>query len=363
MTIPRAEACFSAHYAAARRRFVQAAQRAGAQMHAVTHPRKGLHGEVLSMDCAWLGPRLARRVLVSLSGTHGIEGYAGSACQLAWLQGGEHRLLPENTAVWMVHAVNPWGFSWHRRVDDARIDVNRNAWSDAHALAQNPDYAAFHDRLAASDPAHADGQALVDAMGPWMRQWDARRLSRAISGGQYTHPDGLFYGGQAPSWSVRTLATLAARELADAHTVAVLDHHTGLGPQGHTEIICRHGADSSALQMARRWWGADVTATELGESSSDALDGNVRMAFVRWCPQAEVISAALEVGTLAPEAVLRALLEDHQAHRRPISARRQIRAREAMRAAFVPAQAHWQQACVQRALELYAATLRGLTSA
>ena len=157
-------------------------------------------------------------------------------------------------------------------------------------------------------------------------------------------------------------ATLAARELAGARTVAVLDHHTGLGLWGHTEIICRHGADSSALQMARRWWGPDVTATALGESSSQAIDGNVRMAFVRWCPRAEVISAALEVGTLAPEAVLLALLEDHQAHRRPISARRQIRAHQAMRAAFVPAQAHWQQACVQRALELYAATLRGLTS-
>ncbi len=48
------------------------------------------------------------------SGLHGVEGYFGSAVQLAWLHGVRAGCIriPSGTAVVLVHAVNPHGFAW-----------------------------------------------------------------------------------------------------------------------------------------------------------------------------------------------------------------------------------------------------------
>lgn len=358
-----AQGGFAQDYAEARRAFVQAARQAGARLWHEVHPERGLQGEELAMDFAWLGPASARRVLVSLSGTHGVEGFAGSACQRVWLGSDAVRRLPADTAVLLVHAVNPWGFSWLRRVDAHNIDVNRNALHPTGEVPANPDYPQFHDLWMRHAPTDAQGQQrLMQALQAWMAELGLQRATRAITGGQYTHADGLFFGGQAPSWSVRCVSAQARAVLAQARVIAVLDHHTGLGPWGHTEIICRHDADSQALQLARQWWGQDTTATALGESSSEVLDGNVRMAFAHWCPQALVVAAALEVGTVPGEQVLQALLADHSVHR--LGQARSAAAegvRERMRQAFDPPDAAWRERCLGRSLELYSATLAGLS--
>ena len=74
---------FAPDYASARAAFLAAAAAAGATLESRPHPHTGLQGETLSLDVAWLGPRQASRVLLSLSGTHGVEGLYGSGCQVA----------------------------------------------------------------------------------------------------------------------------------------------------------------------------------------------------------------------------------------------------------------------------------------
>ena len=69
-------------YASARQQFLVAAAACGAPLEFHPHPQAGLQGEPIGIDIAWLGPRTARRVLVSLSGTHGVEGLYGSGAQV-----------------------------------------------------------------------------------------------------------------------------------------------------------------------------------------------------------------------------------------------------------------------------------------
>ena len=76
---------FSADYAEAREKFLAAARIAGAEMHRYDNPTKGLKDEALSCDAAWLGPKDASRVIVAISGTHGVEGFCGSGVQVDWL--------------------------------------------------------------------------------------------------------------------------------------------------------------------------------------------------------------------------------------------------------------------------------------
>src|SRR4026209_2085849 len=76
---------FAASYSEARDKFLAAARVAGATTYRYDNPRKGPKGEALSTDVARLGPDDASRVVVTISRTHGVEGYCGSGFQANWL--------------------------------------------------------------------------------------------------------------------------------------------------------------------------------------------------------------------------------------------------------------------------------------
>ncbi|MBM3573137.1 MAG: DUF2817 domain-containing protein [Alphaproteobacteria bacterium] len=80
-----AELFFSARVDEAGEKFLDACTRAGAQTALFRHPRGGPHGETLHTIVARLGRSDAPNRRVIVSGTHGIEGHAGSAIQCAVL--------------------------------------------------------------------------------------------------------------------------------------------------------------------------------------------------------------------------------------------------------------------------------------
>src|SRR5260221_10870458 len=93
---------FSADYAQARSRFVEAAASAGGALERLTNPNRGPDGGDLSTDVAWFGPKDAERVLVMVSATHGVEGFCGSGAQVDWLRRGEAATLPAGIAVLLI---------------------------------------------------------------------------------------------------------------------------------------------------------------------------------------------------------------------------------------------------------------------
>jgi microcystin degradation protein MlrC len=363
MALDEASPAFCPDYASAREAFLAAAQAAGAELQTIAHPLTGLQNEALGIDLAWLGPRRARRVLLSISGTHGVEGLHGSGCQTSVLRRLAHTRLPPDTALLCVHALNPYGFSWLRRVNEDNIDVNRN-YVDFSQAPANPAYAELHALLQLQS---LDPQELVrvqSGLEAHMRVAGPKATAFAITGGQYTHPDGIFYGGRELCWSNRALGQIAQQYLQGARLLCVLDHHTGLGPHGHTELICRHPVGSTALELAREWWGADVTSPQAGESSSAVLGGSIRMALVDLCPRAQVVAIALEVGTQDQRQVIAALLADNWLHQSGQAQSAQGQAvRQAMRNAFFSDDAHWQQQSLRRALSVYEQGLAGMQAA
>jgi len=63
---------FSAGYGEARAQFLSAAQAVGAALESFPQGQRGPDGGDLGTDVAWLGPADASRVLVTISGTHGV---------------------------------------------------------------------------------------------------------------------------------------------------------------------------------------------------------------------------------------------------------------------------------------------------
>ena len=356
-----AAAYFSADYAEARRRFAEAAAAAGARLFSYPHPSQGPGGENLATDVAWHGPADAERVLVAVSGTHGAEGLCGSGVQTGWFASGLAGEQDAGIAFMAVHAINPYGFAWLRRVTEDNVDLNRNFVDFARPLPENPGY----DELAVALCPPTWDDATIAATGAVLAAYAAEHgesgLQAAMTNGQYRHPDGIFYGGSGPTWSHRTLKEIFARHLSRAARVAVIDYHTGLGPRGHGERIYPFGADSPAMARVRDWYGDDFTCPGLGTSSSTEVRGCNMIGMEEAIPEAEVTAIALEYGTLPSEAVRLALRADNWLHLHgdPASAKgRAIKAQ--LRAAFYQDADDWKEMIWERALETQRLALAGL---
>ena len=96
---------FSKAYDAARGGFLAACRAAGAALERHESLVTGPKGQALFTDVAWLCPDTAKRVLITLSATHGVEGFCGSALQRGWLESGLHKEMPAGTALLQIHAV------------------------------------------------------------------------------------------------------------------------------------------------------------------------------------------------------------------------------------------------------------------
>src|SRR5438874_5154353 len=88
----------------------------------------GPRGETLGIDIAWFGDKVPRRAVLHSSGLHGVEGFAGSAIQIQALR--ELPRVPDDTALFLVHILNPYGMCWLRRANENNVDLNRNSLGD-----------------------------------------------------------------------------------------------------------------------------------------------------------------------------------------------------------------------------------------
>lgn len=368
-------AVFAPDYAGARARFLAAAQEAGAAVESQLHPLSGPQGELLATDVAWIGPRDAPCVLITQSGLHGVEGFAGSAAQGDFLRHCPATLLPAGVAILHIHAINPWGFAWLRRTNEEGVDLNRNFVDFAAPLPSNPDYEALAEALLPNpnnDAARAQETRLGDArLAAWREIHGQTHYEQAVTCGQYQHPGGLFYGGTKPSWSQQLLKTMLAQyALHNRRQVAVVDLHTGLGPFGYGEIICDHLPGSVGATWARRCYGASVTEPLLGTSSSGPKTGLVDFFWHRELED-RVCFVTLEFGTQPLPLMFPVLRDDHLLHNRSIasgnpldwSAAETQRIKRALRDHFYPAAPEWQQLVLFRARQVLLQAIAGLAPA
>ena len=354
--------CFSKDYAEARRKFRAAAAKAGAVLKSYPHPKKGPGGEDLATDVARIGSATAKRVLLIQSATHGVEGFCGSGAQIAWLKSGDWKRLPKGVAVVLVHAINPYGFSWVRRVTHENVDLNRN-FPDFKALPKRPAYTEIQPHIFPEKWDEDSNKARHTAFRAFVAKHGAMALQEAISGGQYGHPDGIFFGGHEATWSHRTFAEIVAKYCAKARYVAFVDLHTGLGPYGHGELISMGWPGIGQYDRNCAWYGAAVTSPEAGSSTSAKLVGLMEQALQRMLPKSEVTSIAIEYGTYPTDEVLESLMADNWLHFRgdlasPLG--RAIKAR--IRRAFYPDEDDWKELVALKARLVFRRAAAGLAA-
>lgn len=249
---------FSMTYAEARARFQSAASSAGFEVSSHVHPEaKGPDGGDLAMDVVWFGRRDAKGVLLNLSGTHGAEGFAGSAAQIQWIEERGFDALPEDIAVLMVHGVNPYGFAHFSRTTEDNVDLNRN-WIDFCAPHPvNKHYADYHEVLTPHLINDEVEKHILKELGTRADERGQWEIEDAMSRGQFTHPEGLGFGGQQETWSRRTLTTIINENLSAAKQVAFIDWHTGTPGIAEIIYLCYSQPGSDSYANAARLWGED----------------------------------------------------------------------------------------------------------
>lgn len=327
---------FASSYVNARELYLRVAAdlQARVETHVISEHR-GLEGEELATDVVRLGPATAHRLLVLTSGTHGVEGFCGSAAQIALLHDGPLQALLDrlNVAILVVHAINPYGFSHLSRTNEDNVDLNRNSIDFSRPLPVNPAYDDLHALLVPSEwpPSEQNAAAIAD----YIARRGEQAYQQALTIGQYRHADGMFFGGSRTVWSTRLLQRLLEQHGAACDSIGWIDFHTGLGPYGHGEKICVGQIGRDELARARAWWGADVTSPLDGTSVAANVAGPVLDTLRRTCTHARTTAIAIEYGTVPLVDMLHMLRADVWLRQHPQADARQVGAiRDEVRAAF-----------------------------
>ena len=356
--------CFAASYANARAKFLKSAVAAKGNVRSFVHPdKKAPDGGPLAIDVACFGNRTAARQALFISGTHGQEGFSGSAVQIGWMGQGSPSHLAADTGVVMVHGLNPYGFAHFTRTTENNVDLNRNFIDRTGAPPANPHYESLHGDLMIRQWTDGDNARVDAAMTRFTEAHGRDALFNTLASGQYLHPDGLMYGGKDREWSNRTLEAIVTETLEGAQKVAFIDWHTGIGDYGKPFFLCFNEAGGPLFAKACDWWGkANVDGVRPHGMERPNYTGLVFHGVQRFLGNREMCGAVIEFGTRGVN--MRRVLRLDQWLRRQNSLDPDVR--ETLRAdmmdAFCPFDGQWRQDTLASGLKLTDQAIAGLAA-
>lgn len=353
-------AAFAPDYATARARFREAVR--GLDWRLETHGVgvSGPDGEELTIDVGYCqGCKLDKTLVVS-SGVHGVEGFFGSAVQLALLQRWATE-PPAGVHCVLLHGLNPYGFAWLRRGDQNNVDLNRNFLLPGEAYEGSPaGYADLDGLLNPQSPPSRWEPFTLKAL--WAIACNGmQRMRNTVATGQYAFPKGLFYGGAEPSRTHQLLSEHLPRWLQGSQSVAHLDFHTGLGRSATCKLLINYPLSERQRTWLSEWFGAD--SFESSNRSSIAYDA--RGEFGRWCVSRKLAThylfACAEYGTADPVKMLAGLRAENRAyHWGQPSAASTAAAKQQLKELFCPASEAWRTEVLQHGVGLVSRAIQGL---
>lgn len=345
---------FSQNYFEARDKFLSACAENDFKIFSEKHPfAKGPNKRDIYMDCAHCGPINAKNLLLIISGTHGPEGYCGSGFQLGLLRTGIAKEWAKTHKIAFIHAHNAYGFAWDTRFNEDNIDLNRNFLDDWANPPQNPDYDTLSDFAMPKDFSDDTQNFCTMKLMEFAQNYGFSRLQSALTAGQYKYPNGVYYGGTAPSWSNNTIKKFIGHLAQNAENTVIIDMHTGLGPFGKGEILCDCAPNTKEYARLQEIWGNEVVSTKSENSVSADLSGTLDSAMMKLLADKNPAFIAIEFGTIDPLSVFKATQATAWLHTNNLqSSDIAPKLTQLSRDAFYPQSSEWNQMVWARSVEL-----------
>ncbi len=327
-------------------------------------------GDRLTIDVAILGDPLAHKTLVISSGLHGVEGLFGAAVQLAFLEEYlAHNRLPADLSIVVIHILNPFGCAWYRRCNEDNVDLNRNFLvGDETYRGCPPDYPALDSFLNQPSPP-SRLEPFLGKSALLIARYGMPALKNTLPVGQYEFPQGLFFGGNAPSQTHAILTAHLRRWLGLSRQVLHLDLHSGLGKWGTYQLFAEITQASPRYPWLSARFDREASRNENRLLTLDPGDRvyQPRGTFGRWCqmafPDLTYDFLLAEFGTHPMLRVLKALRAENRAHWWGTPDDRSTRwAKQELLEAFVPKSPQWRQLVLDRGVNLCLAGINALSS-
>ncbi|MEE2755039.1 MAG: DUF2817 domain-containing protein [Myxococcota bacterium] len=340
---------FSSSYSEARQRFIELVAREEGIHTQLPIAARGPDGDSLSIDIGWFGSIQPTRAILHISGTHGVEGFAGSAIQLAAIA--NKVCVPDDgDAIIFVHVLNPYGMAWLRRVNENNVDLNRNFLPDnAPYDGVSDGYKAMHSTLNPQSGPRFDFFLLRSLAK--IIQHGYSTLKQAITEGQYVYPRGLFFGGKQLEEGPRTYLDWLEKSLGRVDSVCAIDVHTGLGKSGEDTLLIDAGKDDPSYQHLARIFGDRIAPWDADQSIAYQINGGHPAAVCRQLGSAEVDFITQEFGTIAGLKVLYALRQENRWHQWGNGDLKHS-SKQGLLDAFRPDTDRWRASVLRRGIEL-----------
>jgi len=342
--IAEPEKYFPEDYYASRERFIYFAQNLGASLDHYESDMVGKDGQNLSVDTAYLGDIANKQILIINSGIHGVEGFAGAACQCA-LMDNISNLQAKSVSILLIHSLNPYGFSYLRRTNENNVDINRNFIDFKSTQSHNADYDRYHKILFPRE-----WTTLVNLKSNFQLILSIligrkKMIQSAITSGQYKYKKGLFYGGDKTSWSVKVCRQIFNKY--HQHTLYLLDIHTGLGKFGQGNLLTHLSVSSPVYQDFEKYFKRRLSSTADGSDVSSSLVGTMCSTL----PNSDN-ALVLEFGTRPGLAVLNALREENWRYWKNGSAKKGMKSKTRLKLTFTPNNDNWKRVVINQFMDI-----------
>ncbi len=205
-------------------------------------PVPGNTGPDLTIDICYIPAQdTSNNLLILSSGIHGVEGFTGSAVQLMVMEEILNPAHLNTTGILLIHALNPYGFKYLRRVTENNTDLNRNCAIDESLFStKNEGYGKLNDMLNPQEEVNHRSlrnrhlhliviqKILAESM---------RVLRQAVLEGQYEYPEGLYFGGRGLDPQIAALTPGLQETIRPYTRILTIDLHTGYGENGKMHLF------------------------------------------------------------------------------------------------------------------------------
>lgn len=364
---PHTDEFFAKNYTEGRKKFRQACDVAGLKVTVEPHPDRVCpeDGSPLSLDWAWAGPENARKILWMSCGTHGLEAAAGLASILQWFEMG--RPLPPDTAIVLIHAVNPFGWAYNSRCNEDGIDLNRNCLDHTGGHPTNEAYEEFHSTIKKTGPRPEELEEFIRTFGAFSQEKGYGYAVSGVVAGQYQHADGLSFGGKTESWSWQQVRNIAQQTLRNADKISIIDWHTGIGEFGKPFFIMDQSRECEAFSLASSWYPdneihCDAVIGDIDPDYRGIMTQAISQDILTQNSDARITSMVVEWGTYDVSKMLQALMMDRwlRLHRDDQDIALIEKTTAELIERFYPADEQWRSGVLSGAKKIISQTLSGV---